>query len=146
MADFKSIYMWEWSHRILGRLIGVAYILPALYFVARGHVKAPYRSKLLLIGLGIGAQGAMGWYMVKSGLSAPGGTLHVSADDTSNKNSVGATTDALAPPASATPASWTPRVSHFRLAAHLGLAFIVYAGMLRTGLSILREDVWEATG
>lgn len=145
MEDFKTIYMWEWSHRILGRLIGVAYVLPALYFVARGYVKAPYRSKLLLIGLGIGAQGAMGWYMVKSGLAAPEGTLH--ADPVEAEPQSGA----LAPPKSQTPASWTPRVSHFRLAAHLGLAFIVYAGMLRTGLSVLRDynlakNVGKASG
>lgn len=132
LEDFKSIYMWEWSHRILGRVIGVAYVIPAAFFVARGMVKSPFRSKLLLIGLGIGAQGAMGWYMVKSGLSAPEGTIGVSETDSQH-------TDALAPPKSSTPASWTPRVSHFRLAAHLGLAFLVYAGMLRTGLSVLRQ-------
>lgn len=131
LDDFKTIYMWEWSHRILGRVIGLAYILPSLYFIARGYVKPPFRSKLLLIGLGIGAQGAMGWYMVKSGLAAPTGTLEVAQDPDAHASG------ALAPPQ--TPASWTPRVSHFRLAAHLGLAFIVYAGMLRTGLSILRE-------
>ncbi|CAO1630226.1 unnamed protein product [Parajaminaea phylloscopi] len=132
LDDFKSIYMWEWSHRILGRLIGVAYVVPAAFFVARGMVKSPFRSKLLLIGLGIGAQGAMGWYMVKSGLAAPEGTFEVSDSPTSHS-------DALAPQKTATPASWTPRVSHFRLAAHLGLAFLVYAGMLRTGLSVLRQ-------
>lgn len=135
LDDFKTIYMWEWSHRILGRVIGMAYILPAAFFVARGMVKSPFRSKLLLIGLGIGAQGAMGWYMVKSGLAAPQGSFHIAPDsDASQPHS-----DALAPPESSTPASWTPRVSHFRLAAHLGLAFLVYAGMLRTGLSVLRE-------
>lgn len=144
LSDFKSIYMWEWSHRIIGRFIGVAYVLPALYFVARGYVKPPFRSKLLLIGLGIGAQGAMGWYMVKSGLVSPEGTLHVDPNDDPHSG-------ALAPPPAATPASWTPRVSHFRLAAHLGLAFLVYAGMLRTGLSVFREynlakNVGKASG
>ncbi|PWN27724.1 cytochrome oxidase assembly, partial [Jaminaea rosea] len=140
LEDFKTIYMWEWSHRILGRVIGLAYVLPAAFFVARGMVKSPFRSKLLLIGLGIGAQGAMGWYMVKSGLAAPQGTLHQPHSD------------ALAPPkTSSTPAAWTPRVSHFRLAAHLGLAFLVYAGMLRTGLSVLRQynlamNVGKASG
>lgn len=142
LPDFKTIYMWEWSHRIIGRLIGVAYVLPALYFVARGQVKPPFRSKLFLIGLGIGAQGAMGWYMVKSGLVSPEGTLHVDPDSEPHSG-------ALAPPS--TPASWTPRVSHFRLAAHLGLAFLVYAGMLRTGLSVFREynlakNVGKASG
>lgn len=144
LEDFKSIYMWEWSHRIIGRLIGVAYVLPALYFVARGLVKPPFRSKLFLIGLGIGAQGAMGWYMVKSGLTSPEGTLHVDPNDEPHSG-------ALAPTPASTPASWTPRVSHFRLAAHLGLAFLVYAGMLRTGLSVFREynlakNVGKASG
>lgn len=132
LDDFKSIYMWEWSHRILGRVIGLAYVIPAAFFVVRGMVKPPFQSKLLLIGLGIGAQGAMGWYMVKSGLAAPEGTHGISETSTEH-------TDALAPLKSSTAASWTPRVSHLRLAAHLGLAFLVYAGMLRTGLSVLRQ-------
>ncbi len=68
MAEFRRIYLWEWSHRFLGRVIGLTYGLPWLYFVARGRI----RGKMLLqtgalLALG-GAQGAVGWWMVKSGL------------------------------------------------------------------------------
>jgi cytochrome c oxidase assembly protein subunit 15 len=68
MREFRRIYLWEWGHRALGRLIGLTYGLPWLYFVARGRI----RGKLLLqtgalLCLG-GAQGAVGWWMVKSGL------------------------------------------------------------------------------
>lgn len=66
--DFKSIFFWEWFHRFLGRLIGVLYALPFLFFLIRGWIPKGYKLKLLgLFFLG-GAQGFMGWYMVKSGL------------------------------------------------------------------------------
>ncbi len=68
MSDFRRIYLWEWGHRFLGRVIGLTFGLPWLYFVLRGRI----RGKLLLqtgalLALG-GAQGAVGWWMVKSGL------------------------------------------------------------------------------
>jgi len=69
LAEFKSIYFWEYLHRLWGRLIGVAYALPLIYFVVRRQV--PRRLVLPLSGiflLGF-AQGALGWYMVKSGLA-----------------------------------------------------------------------------
>jgi heme a synthase len=69
LSQFKTIFWWEWSHRFLGRAIGAAYLLPFLYFVWRGAVGAEPRRWLWLI-FGLGAlQGAVGWWMVASGLS-----------------------------------------------------------------------------
>jgi cytochrome c oxidase assembly protein subunit 15 len=69
LDQFKTIFWWEWSHRLLGRVIGVAYLLPFLYFLWRGAVSADLRRRLLII-FGLGAlQGAVGWWMVASGLT-----------------------------------------------------------------------------
>ena len=69
LTEFKFIYWWEWSHRLLGRLIGVAFAIPFLFFWATGRLRAGVALKLLGV-LAIGAlQGAIGWYMVKSGLA-----------------------------------------------------------------------------
>jgi cytochrome c oxidase assembly protein subunit 15 len=66
---FKTIYWWEWTHRLLGRVIGVAYLLPFLWFLWRGWVGRGMRSRLWFI-FGLGAlQGAVGWWMVASGLA-----------------------------------------------------------------------------
>lgn len=68
LSDFKFIYFWEWFHRLLGRLIGIAFALPLLWFWVRGQIPAGYRLRLLaLLALGA-AQGAVGWWMVASGL------------------------------------------------------------------------------
>lgn len=99
--EFKNIYLWEWVHRLWGRMIGLIYALPLVYFWARKklpeHLKKP---ALVVLGLGF-LQGAMGWYMVKSGLVD------------------------------------LPAVSHYRLAAHLMLAFLIYAAILKMALSIV---------
>jgi heme a synthase len=69
LAEFKTIFWWEWSHRLLGRVIGVAYLLPFLWFLWRGALSADLKRRLWLI-FGLGAlQGAVGWWMVASGLS-----------------------------------------------------------------------------
>ena len=69
LAEFKTIYWWEWTHRLLGRLIGVAFLLPFLWFLWRGYVEPGMRARLWTIfGLGA-AQGAVGWWMVASGLA-----------------------------------------------------------------------------
>jgi cytochrome c oxidase assembly protein subunit 15 len=69
LAEFKTIFWWEWSHRLLGRVIGIAYLLPFLWFMWRGVLAADLRRRLWLI-FGLGAlQGAVGWWMVASGLS-----------------------------------------------------------------------------
>jgi heme a synthase len=69
LSDFKTIFWWEWSHRLLGRVIGMVYLLPFLYFLWRGGMSSELRRPLWLI-FGLGAlQGAAGWWMVASGLS-----------------------------------------------------------------------------
>ena len=68
LDEFKSIFWWEYSHRLLGRLIGLVFAVPLLFFVAKRMVPSDYKMKLFgLLALG-GAQGAMGWWMVMSGL------------------------------------------------------------------------------
>lgn len=69
LAEFKTIYWWEWTHRFLGRLIGAAFLLPFLFFLWRGWIAAALRWRLWGI-FGLGAlQGAVGWWMVSSGLA-----------------------------------------------------------------------------
>src|ERR1700712_1910058 len=69
LAEFKTIFWWEWSHRLLGRVIGVAYLLPFLWFMWRGALAGDLRRRLWLL-FGLGAlQGGVGWWMVASGLS-----------------------------------------------------------------------------
>ena len=69
LAQFKTIFWWEWSHRLLGRVIGMVYLLPFLYFLWRGALAAELKRRLWVI-FGLGAlQGAVGWWMVASGLS-----------------------------------------------------------------------------
>src|ERR1700716_864768 len=69
LAEFKTIFWWEWAHRLLGRLIGAAFLLPFLWFLARGRVEARFRPRRRLV-FGLGAsQGAVGWWMVASGLA-----------------------------------------------------------------------------
>ena len=68
LAQFKAIYWWEWAHRFLGRFIGVAFLLPFIVFWVAGYIPRALLPRLLgLFFLG-GLQGALGWYMVKSGL------------------------------------------------------------------------------
>src|SRR5712691_11113074 len=101
LSGFKSIYWWEYIHRLLGRLIGAAFLVPFLWFALRGKITRALAWKLAGI-FALGAlQGAIGWYMVQSGL----------VDD--------------------------PRVSQYRLTAHLGIAFLIYAAMLWIALDLL---------
>src|ERR1700675_2770936 len=68
LAEFKFIYWWEWTHRLLGRLIGVAFALPFLAFWIAGRLRPGLPLKLIgILTLG-GLQGFIGWYMVRSGL------------------------------------------------------------------------------
>jgi heme a synthase len=110
LSEFKKIYYMEWGHRLWGRFVGLAFVIPAVYFVARRKVSANMSLRLLGIAGLIGTQGAIGWWMVKSGLKD----------------------DLLAPGSH-------PRVSQYRLTAHLGTAFLCYTAMLWNGLSILRD-------
>ena len=96
LAEFKTIFWWEWSHRLLGRVIGAAFLLPFLWFLWRGAVSPDLKRRLWLI-FGLGAmQGAVGWWMVASGLSE------------------------------------RVEVSQYRLATHLVLALLIYAGIVWT--------------
>ncbi len=68
LQDFKNIYFWEWLHRVLGRFIGLVFILPFLYFLITKQLgKSTIKKSIILLCLG-GFQGFLGWYMVKSGL------------------------------------------------------------------------------
>lgn len=68
LAQFKFIFFWEWVHRLLGRVIGLAFALPLAWFWVRGAIPQGYKRRLLAL-LALGAlQGAVGWWMVKSGL------------------------------------------------------------------------------
>lgn len=89
LPEFKQIFFWEYIHRLLGRIIGVVFLLPFLFFWIRGYFSEKMRNRALIL-FGLGAlQGAMGWIMVKSGLVD------------------------------------VPYVSHYRLALHLMLAFVL---------------------
>jgi len=111
LEEFKSIYWMEWIHRLWGRAIGLTFVLPAIYFIGRRRVSKPMMLRLGGIAGLIGLQGFIGWWMVKSGLK-----------------------DDLFAPGS------HPRVSQYRLTAHLGTAFLCYTAMLWNGLSILRTN------
>jgi cytochrome c oxidase assembly protein subunit 15 len=110
LSEFKQIYFMEWTHRLWGRVIGMTFLIPTAYFIARRRVTPSMALKLTGICGLIGFQGFLGWWMVKSGLK-----------------------DDLFAPGS------HPRVSQYRLAAHLGAAFTVYCSMILSGLSILKE-------
>ena len=109
LSDFKSIYYMEWTHRLWGRFVGLSFAIPALYFITRRKVSAPMALRITGIAGLIGFQGLLGWWMVKSGLK----------DDLFATGS-------------------HPRVSQYRLVAHLGTAFLCYTAMLWNGLTILR--------
>jgi len=101
LEGFKGIFWLEYFHRLLGRLIGVAFFAPLVYFVWRRALTPPLALKLAGIFVLGALQGAMGWYMVKSGL----------IDD--------------------------PRVSQYRLTAHLIIAIAIYGAMLWVALDLL---------
>lgn len=101
LAGFQGIFWLEYFHRLLGRLIGLAFALPFVYFLVRKQIERALAPKLwLLFALGA-AQGLLGWLMVASGLVD------------------------------------MPRVSPYRLTAHLGLAILIYAAMLWVALGLL---------
>ena len=68
LDDFKSIFWWEYMHRLLGRLIGLAFIFPFVFFMVKGWLSRSLVQKCLVMFLLGGLQGLLGWYMVKSGL------------------------------------------------------------------------------
>ncbi len=98
---FKGIFWWEYAHRLLGRVIGLVFLLPYLFFLVKGKLTKPLAWKLAGLFVLGGLQGALGWYMVKSGLVSD------------------------------------PRVSHFRLTAHLGLALLIFSCEFWLALEVL---------
>jgi cytochrome c oxidase assembly protein subunit 15 len=69
LDEFKAIFWWEWSHRNLGRLIGFAFLVPFLIFLARGQIERALIPRLIALFILGGLQGALGWFMVASGLT-----------------------------------------------------------------------------
>ncbi|MDT0559523.1 COX15/CtaA family protein [Ichthyenterobacterium sp. W332] len=68
LEDFKDIYFWEWLHRVIGRFIGLVFIVPFLYFLIKKRLSKPTIKKAIILLIMGGFQGFLGWYMVKSGL------------------------------------------------------------------------------
>ena len=68
LHGFKQIYWFEFAHRLLGRAIGVVFLIPFLYFLFTGRIRRPLIPKLATLFILGGLQGVLGWYMVKSGL------------------------------------------------------------------------------
>ncbi|MFT7300962.1 MAG: cytochrome c oxidase assembly protein subunit 15 [Porticoccus sp.] len=101
VGEFKSIFMFEYLHRVLGRLIGIIFLLPFLFFYFTKRIPPGLTAKLMVMFVLGGLQGLLGWYMVKSGL----------VDN--------------------------PRVSPYRLTAHLGAAVIIYGYILWVAFGLL---------
>lgn len=101
LSAFKRIFAYEYAHRLLGRLIGVIFFFPLVFFWWKGRIPAQHKPKLVGLFVLGGLQGFLGWYMVQSGLVD------------------------------------IPRVSQYRLVAHLGLAVIIYAYMLWVAFDLL---------
>lgn len=104
LEGFKGIFWWEWGHRLLGRLIGVVWAIGFFWFLLRRQIPTGYTGKFLALGVLGGLQGALGWWMVSSGLT-------------------GRMVD----------------VASYRLALHLGLAFIILGLIAWYFLSIRRS-------
>lgn len=77
LADFKVIYWWEWGHRQLGRVIGLVWALGFLWFLLRRQIPTGWTPRLLFIGALGGLQGAIGWWMVSSGVTSGTATTDV---------------------------------------------------------------------
>jgi heme a synthase len=69
LEGFKAIFWWEWSHRLLGRLVGFVFLLPFAYFLWRRAIPKPFIARVFALFVLGGAQGGMGWFMVASGLA-----------------------------------------------------------------------------
>lgn len=109
VGEFKSIFMYEYLHRVLGRLIGVIFLLPFLFFYFTGRIKTGLTPKLVVMFILGGCQGLLGWYMVKSGL----------VDN--------------------------PRVSQYRLTAHLGAAVVIYGYILWVAFGLLSRHTIDSS-
>lgn len=101
LSEFKRIWYMEYAHRMWGRMVGAVFYLPAAYFWYKGYFNKGLKIRVGVFGALIMCQGLLGWYMVKSGLD----------EEKISKTEI-------------------PRVSQYRLAAHLSLAFLLYAGLV----------------
>ena len=111
VEEFKFIYFWEWGHRMLGRFVGVCFAAPFAYFAVKKKIPKGYYPRFFtLLAMG-GTQGLVGWWMVKSGLGE---------DRRGDRKEI--------------------RVSPYRLAAHLSMAFSTYSLLLWTGLDLLHPS------
>tara|TARA_B110000879_G_scaffold6994_1_gene8898 strand:- start:1545 stop:2684 length:1140 start_codon:yes stop_codon:yes gene_type:complete len=106
LGDFKVIYWWEWGHRQLGRFVGLVWLIGLVYLNLRKKIPNAWKFRMLFVGLLGGLQGAIGWWMVSSGL-------------------VGRMVD----------------VASYRLATHLGLAFIILGTLFWFVMRVERTDV-----
>lgn len=77
LAEFKNIYFWEYVHRLLGRVIGLAFLLPLVWFAAKRAIPSGYGKRLTVLFLLGGLQGAIGWWMVRSGLAVRTDVSHL---------------------------------------------------------------------
>ncbi|ESO94970.1 hypothetical protein LOTGIDRAFT_117398 [Lottia gigantea] len=111
LSRFKFIWYMEYSHRMWGRAVGLVFLIPALVFLKKGWITKAMKPRLAIYTALIGFQGFLGWYMVKSGLVDKPESTDI------------------------------PRVSQYRLASHLGSAFILYTLFLYAGLSHLNKPV-----
>ena len=107
LSDFKVIYWWEWGHRQLGRVIGLVWAIGFLWFLLRRQIPTGWTPKLLGVGALGGLQGAVGWWMVSSGVTTGEGMLDVAS---------------------------------YRLATHLGLAFVILGCLTWFVLQLGREE------
>jgi heme a synthase len=109
LSEFQYIYAWEYGHRMLGRVVGVAFVVPWLYFTVRKKIPLGYQGRMALLASMGATQGLVGWWMVQSGLTEDrrGDTKEI-------------------------------RVKPLRLAAHLSMAVATYGTLLWTGLDILK--------
>lgn len=106
LSKFKFIWNMEYGHRMWGRAIGIVFLLPCAYFWAKGYFPTTMKRRMAIATALILAQGGIGWWMVKSGL-----------DPSKNSDTS------------------VPRVSQYRLATHLTIAFLLYSLFLYNGIS-----------
>ncbi|MEX0945218.1 MAG: COX15/CtaA family protein [Balneolaceae bacterium] len=110
LGEFKYIFFWEYFHRLIGRVLGLVFIIPFAWFLIKKKFDAQQiRRSIFLLVLGVG-QGVMGWYMVMSGLID------------------------------------IPAVSHYRLAAHLSLAFIIFGTCLWFAMDLYEKKQYTIQG
>ena len=104
LSDYKYIYWWEYIHRVLGRLLGLLFLIPFIIFRWQKKIDVILQKKMAFVFLLGGLQGLIGWLMVKSGLGN------------------------------------NPQVSHYRLALHLSLAYVIFCAMLWMILNLYRPQ------